>query len=132
MSGRDPAAASKAADALVGRGPGLTPEGDDLLAAAAIAVRALAPAAGLDGDRAASLAQALCPARVEERTTLLSATLLRLAAGGSGPEPVQRLLGGGGPAAALEELLRLGQSTGRAYAVGLGIAAHALVAVPSP
>jgi len=116
LAERDPAAAGEAARALLGRGPGLTPEGDDLLAGAAIGLRAL-------GD--AGLAGALCPPDVEARTTALSATLLRLATAGAAPAPVVRLLGGGDPAPALEELLRLGRSTGRALAAGMGLAAAA-------
>jgi hypothetical protein len=109
----DAGAAGEAAAALIGRGPGLTPEGDDLLAGAAIGARALGRA---------GLAEALCPPDPEARTTAVSATLLRLAAAGAAPEPVLRLLGGADPAATVAELLGLGRSTGRAIAAGLGLA----------
>ena len=121
LAERDPAGAGEAASALLGRGPGLTPEGDDLLAGAAIGLHALA---------AASLAGALCPPDVERRTTALSATLLRLAAGGSAPEPMLRVIAGDDPRGALADLLGLGRSTGRALAAGLGLAARA--ARPAP
>ena len=103
-------AAAKAASAyLVGRGPGLTPEGDDLVAGVA---------AVLSHDR--SWVAALIGADLRVRTTALSATLLELAARGMGPEPLQALLAG--EPGALDRLLRLGHSTGRAYALGAGLA----------
>ncbi|MDX6555961.1 MAG: hypothetical protein QOD86_2156 [Miltoncostaeaceae bacterium] len=113
LAERDPGAAGEAAEALIGRGPGLTPEGDDLLAGAAIGARALGRVA---------VAEALCPADAEARTSAVSATLLRLAAAGAAPEPVVRLLGGADPVGAVAELLGLGRSTGRAIAAGLGLA----------
>ncbi len=97
-----------AAERLVGRGPGLTPEGDDILAGAAVGMRALAAAAGLPPDRAGRLVRALCPADLRLRTGTLSATLLELALEGMAPEPVQRLLGTGDRDAALSDLRRLG------------------------
>ncbi len=88
LAERDPAGAGEAAGALLGRGPGLTPEGDDLLAGAAI---------GSTRWGRRSLAGALCPPDVEARTTALSATLLRLAAGGAAPEPMLRVIAGDDP-----------------------------------
>ena len=116
-----------AGERLLGRGPGLTPEGDDLLGGAAVAVRALGPAAGLAPEAIERLVRALCPADARDRTGALSATLLALAARGAAPEPVHRLLGGGDPAAALADLRRLGASTGAAIAEGIRIAAGYLV-----
>ncbi len=116
-----------AGERLVGRGPGLTPEGDDLLGGAAVAVRALGPAAGLAPEAIESLVRALCPADARERTGALSATLLAMAARGAGPEPVHRLLGGRDPEAALADLRRLGASTGPAIAEGIRLAAGYLV-----
>lgn len=91
---------------LAGRGEGLTPEGDDLLAGYAAAIflfhgRAL---------EAAALAEAAAP-----RTTRLSATLLRHAAVGELPEPAHALLerGDAGP------LLRFGHTSGRCLMRGL-------------
>lgn len=111
---------------LLGRGRGLTPEGDDVLAGAAIGVRALGPAAGLDPDAVDALARALCPADVGARTSALSATLLRLAAEGAAPEPAHRLIAPGDREAALADLRRLGASTGAAIAAGIALAARCL------
>lgn len=113
---------------LLGRGPGLTPEGDDVLAGAAAGLHALGPAAGLAPAAAARLAAALCPPDARARTGALAATLLELAAGrGAAPEPVHRLLGPGDREAALADLRRLGSSTGAAIAAGIALAARHLV-----
>jgi Protein of unknown function (DUF2877) len=120
----------RAAARLLGRGPGLTPEGDDVLAGAAAAIRALAPAAGVPAGRADALVAALVPAGAAARTAALSATLLGLAAAGAAPEPVHRLLADGPPAArerALADLARLGASTGLAIAAGIALACRYLV-----
>ena len=106
--------------ALLGRGAGLTPEGDDLLAGAC----AVAAAAG----RAPAL-----PSDLRERTTALSATLLELAVAGAAPRPLHAVLdlandGWRGP---LRELERLGSSSGRAIALGAGAAA-ALIGARQP
>ncbi len=45
---RDAASVRAAADSMLGLGPGLTPEGDDVLAAAAVTVVALGSSVGLD------------------------------------------------------------------------------------
>ena len=73
---------------------------------------------------AGDLVAALIGADLRARTTSLSATLLELAARGMGPEPLQALLAG--DPGALARLLRLGHSTGRAYATGaaLGLVAN--------
>src|SRR5437588_64061 len=94
---------------LAGRGGGLTPAGDDLLAGYA---------AGLvlfHGDRRAAHAIALAAA---PRTTALSATLLRHAARGELPEPAHALLEHGDP----NPLRTFGHSSGRALLVGLALA----------
>jgi hypothetical protein len=98
----DPALAAEIARGLIGRGPGLTPEGDDAVAATA----AVIAAAG--GDAAA-----LLPDDLRACTTALSATLLELAAQGMIAEPFHAVLRG----APLERLTRLGHTTGRAYAI---------------
>jgi Protein of unknown function (DUF2877) len=95
--------------ALAGRGGGLTPYGDDVLAGYA---------AGLvlwrgDHAQARALADAAAP-----RTTLLAATLLRHAAGGELPEPAHALLERGDP----EPLCRFGHSSGRGLLLGLALA----------
>jgi Protein of unknown function (DUF2877) len=100
---RDPGLAAAAGARLIGRGAGLTPEGDDLVAGVA---------ALLSEDR--PWVAALLGTNLRTRTTSLSATLLELAAEGMGPEPLQALLAG--DHGALDRLLRLGHSTGPAYA----------------
>ncbi|HEX2504333.1 MAG TPA: DUF2877 domain-containing protein [Miltoncostaeaceae bacterium] len=117
-----------AGERLLGRGPGLTPEGDDVLAGAAAAVRALGPAAGLAPGGRDALVAALVPPGVRRRTGALSATLLGLAAAGAAPEPVHRLIAGPGAGreGALADLSRLGASTGRAIAAGVALAARHL------
>jgi Protein of unknown function (DUF2877) len=101
--------------ALLGRGGGLTPEGDDLLAGA------LAVAAAAGGAPA-------LPHDLRERTTALSATLLELAAAGCAPRPLHAVLDLGRQdwRAALRELEGLGASSGRAIARGAATAAAAL------
>jgi hypothetical protein len=111
-------AATRAAGRLIGLGGGLTPEGDDVLAATAAVVVAVAGAVGFEDAR--RFVAALVPADAGARTTALSATLLALAAEGRIVEPVHRLLDlDGGEAAwrgALATLVATGASTGRAYA----------------
>ena len=120
---RDPEPAARAARELLGRGPGLTPEGDDLVAAVAGTLAVLGPAAGWERPVLAGFLAALVePAPA--RTTALSATLLELAAQGRLAEPAGRLLdlGPEGEAAwpaALARLARLGHGSGRAYAAGI-------------
>ena len=82
---------------LVGRGPGLTPEGDDILGGAAIGLRALGPAAGLAAGRVDALAAALCPPDVRARTGALSATLLELAVARGGARAGPPAARGGRP-----------------------------------
>jgi hypothetical protein len=107
------------AHALLGLGPGLTPEGDDLLAGAAAAVAALQP---WSADRRAAWLAAAAPADAAARTTKLSATLLALAARGQTIEPVHALLDLEHERwePALARLERLGHSTGRCYAAAIG------------
>ncbi len=107
---RDPSLAAAAGARLIGRGGGLTPEGDDLVAGVA-AVVASSPWVGAD-----AWLEALVGPDLRSRTTALSATLLELAVRGMGPEPLQALFAG--DARALERLVALGHSTGRAYARG--------------
>jgi Protein of unknown function (DUF2877) len=146
---RDPDLAAAAAGVLVGRGPGLTPEGDDLLAAVAATLATLGPAAGVTGAKLAGLLAALLRGppdegpggdgaarrgtarRLSGRTTALAATLLELAVRGQVVEPAGRLLdlspaGERAWPGALRRLERLGHGSGRAYAVGIGAAAWLL------
>jgi Protein of unknown function (DUF2877) len=120
--------AALAAGRLIGLGGGLTPEGDDVLAATAAVVVAVADAVGLEG--ANRFVAALVPADAGARTTALSATLLALAAEGRIVEPVHRLLDlDGGEAAwreALAALVATGASTGRAYGGAVAATLEAL------
>jgi hypothetical protein len=111
----DAGARHRAALALLGRGPGLTPEGDDLLAGACVTAAAA-------GD------PLVLPSGLRALTTPLSATLLELAAAGAGPKPVHALLHLGDERwrGALSELEGLGASSGRAIALGVGAAAAVL------
>jgi hypothetical protein len=115
VESRDPELAARAGARLIGRGGGLTPEGDDIVAGAA-AVIASSPWPG--ALREAWLA-ALIGSDLRRRTTALSATLLELAVRGMGPEPLQALLAG--DASALARLEALGHSTGRAIAAGAAV-----------
>jgi uncharacterized protein DUF2877 len=129
---RDPVPAAAGARELLGRGPGLTPEGDDLVAAVAGTLAVLGPATGLDGPEREALLAALAP--LPGRTTALSATLLALAAARRLAEPAGRLLylgpaGAAGWPGALSRLERLGHGSGRAYAAGIAAAAVLLAAV---
>jgi hypothetical protein len=114
VESRDPSLAAAVGARLIGRGGGLTPEGDDLLAGAA-AVVAASPWPGAD-----DWLRALVGDDLRRRTTALSATLLELAVGGMGPEPLQALVGG--DPRALARLEALGHSTGRAIARGAAAA----------
>jgi hypothetical protein len=123
---RDPAPAAVGARELLGRGPGLTPEGDDLLAAVAGTVAVLGPVTGM-GRSFLRRVLAVLVDPAPERTTTLSATLLELAAHGLLAEPAGRLLdlspaGERAWPAALARLRRLGHGSGRAYAAGIAAA----------
>jgi hypothetical protein len=109
---------------LVGLGPGLTPAGDDVLAGALVALSA----AG-DLPRRTALAAAVRP--LLGRTSTLSAAYLRHAAEGRAMPELARFLaavaGGCAVGAVVEDLLRVGASSGVALASGavLGLRAGA-------
>ena len=121
----DPDAASESSALLVGRGSGLTPVGDDVLAAAALTVFSLGPALGHATDELEAWLNALLPADVGARTTPISATLLELARRGNAIGPARALLDPR-PAppqvlgAAVRRLGGLGHSTGAAYVNTIG------------
>jgi hypothetical protein len=96
---------------LAGRGPGLTPLGDDVL----VGYLAGAALAGVDPAITFALAE-----RAARRTTALSATLLRLAARGQLPEAAHRFLEHGD----LGPLLGFGTTSGTGIAVGLTLAVN--------
>jgi hypothetical protein len=105
---------------LVGRGPGLTPSGDDVLAGFLIGARAF----GLDVAVLRRAALRSAPAA----TTALSAALLWHAARGECIDEVvglaAALQGRGAPEPALSGLLAVGHTSGAALALGLIAAAH--------
>ena len=130
---------------LLGRGPGLTPAGDDVLAGFLLGARAF----GHDAAEARAAAAALAPAH----TTALSAALLWHAARGEcidelaavaaalsrhsrseGNRTKRCLTGHGELEQALRRLLAVGHTSGAALAVGLsaaaGAAANVMVAAP--
>lgn len=118
-----------AATALIGRGGGLTPVGDDLLAGAAAGIGAFGDAAGFDSQE---WLDALLPADLRERTNMLSATLLDLAVRGLVAEPLLPVLdlrtGGADLSHAQDRLAGVGHSTGRAWAAGCALASQFLTA----
>jgi hypothetical protein len=102
---------------LVGLGPGLTPDGDDVLAAMLLTLSAV------PGTARAVAALVAETGPLLTRTTALSATLLRHAAEGRGiPEVtglVDALAGSGDLAAPTARLLAVGHSSGPALAHGV-------------
>jgi hypothetical protein len=135
----------RAVDGLVGLGRGLTPGGDDVLAGVltglhAIARTDLAAAIGTGAIGNEAIGNgALAP--ITERTTLLSADLLRLAAAGeaclealavlravhrpglerSGQRPPAGHTVGPRPQAAIDRLLSIGHTSGADLATGLAL-----------
>lgn len=126
LAARDGDAAAEAARRLLGRGGGLTPEGDDILAGAGAALAAWGRPAGVSDAQGCALRAALAPPDVRARTTALSATLLELAVAGRASAPLIEVLDLGADdgswRAALARLHSLGHSTGRAWALGCAAA----------
>jgi Protein of unknown function (DUF2877) len=115
MLGTDPAAAVVR---LLGRGPGLTPAGDDVLAGFLIGARAFGLEVGVMRARLATLAPA--------RTTALSAALLWHAARGDCVDELAAVtaqLAGEGSPGTVGRLLAVGHTSGAALAIGLVAAA---------
>jgi hypothetical protein len=114
----DPGAEERAALALLGRGPGLTPSGDDVLAGLLIGARAF----GVDLDGLAAAIAMHAPAR----TTALSSQLLRSARDGHAIRALVNVVSVLADAARVDAatlaLLRVGHTSGAALATGLVIA----------
>jgi hypothetical protein len=103
---------------LLGRGDGLTPVGDDVLCGYLAGVRAT----GRPDLAAAAAAVGVAP----QRTTALSAQLLRCAADGEVlPEFAALVRALPDPAAALDALLAVGHTSGAGLALGLLLALDA-------
>jgi hypothetical protein len=113
----DPATAVAA---LVGLGPGLTPAGDDVVAAVLVALDA-----GGDGARAGAVLDGVRPRLVG--TTTVSAALLVHAGAGRAVPQLARHLRSPADAGALADLLRVGSSSGAALALGARVGLGCLV-----
>jgi hypothetical protein len=119
---------------LLGRGSGLTPEGDDLLLGA-IAASHFAASSSPDDGLTSALATSRRPVldAAEHRTTQLSRSLLDHAYRGEVAGPLGGLLraltGRGGLASALRTLQATGASSGEAWARGAAWAAAHIAGV---
>ena len=111
---------------LVGLGPGLTPAGDDVLAAMLLTLSAV------PGTTTVVSALVAATSPLLTRTTALSATLLRHAGAGRGIPEVARLVdalaGDGDLAAPAARLVAVGHSSGTALAHGVLAAARRALA----
>ena len=128
LARRDPTSLRQAATNLLGRGSGLTPEGDDLLTAAAVTIVAFGRSVGLNRTDQDDLVEALT-SHPAGRTTALSATLIELAAAGRPIEPVGTLLNIDDDRRleeAIGSLRSIGHTSGRIYTRGIGATATAL------
>ncbi len=120
LAATEPGHAAVAVAAVVGRGPGLTPAGDDALAGALLVRAALAPAGPARPDPLSVAVRGHLA-----RTTAVSAALLEAAADGwSVPEVValvDAVAASDGPAtaAALPAVLALGHTSGRDLVAGI-------------
>ena len=122
-----------AARALLGSGPGLTPEGDDYLAGAIAATRLLGDALGFERPLALIAGVSVPLADLAEaRTTTFSAALIRCALRGQVAEPAGALLraltGRGDVAGSHLALIRVGHTSGPALAAGIALGAQSLLA----
>ncbi len=117
---------------LLGKGPGLTPEGDDYLAGALSGTRLLGEALGRDRTTTLIAGVSVPLAKLAEaRTTSFSASLIQSALRGQVAEPAGALLraltGRGDIASCHQSLLRVGHSSGPALAAGMVLAAQSLI-----
>lgn len=122
---------TSAAVKLIGRGPGLTPEGDDYLAGGLAAVRLLGSAVGsVSTVRMLDAAADEISRLAHRRTTAFSAALIDHALRGdvaaSAGAFLRALAGRGAVGASHRELLRVGHSSGPALAAGIVLGAQVL------
>jgi hypothetical protein len=127
----DPAAVRHAMCALLGKGEGLTPEGDDVLVGMLAGLRLLGPVVGKPG--AGGMLAAVAPIVLTEapfRTTALSAALLRHAVAGEVADPIAAFLhsltGRGDLDEAVAVLGTMGNTSGLAAGCGVLAAAEYL------
>jgi hypothetical protein len=99
-------------DSLIGRGPGLTPAGDDFVGGAMIALRAFGHAE--EADRIAAWALPLA----EKNTSRISRAHLACAAAGEGHEALHDLLTFADVERDLARLARIGHTSGTDAAAG--------------
>ena len=132
LMSNDAGAVRHAMCGLLGKGEGLTPEGDDVLVGVLAGLRLLGPALGILG--ADGMQAAMAPIVLTEapfRTTALSAALLRHAVAGEVADPVaaflQALTGRIDLAEAIDGLHTMGNTSGVATACGVLLAAEFLV-----
>lgn len=113
---RDAASLRATMARLIGRGAGLTPAGDDFVQALLVTLRT-----GDAHDRAAFHALARAVAPLIPRTTRASQAFLREALRGWAFGPLKDSLDAlpGVPSALVRDLLRVGASSGAAYALGV-------------
>jgi hypothetical protein len=132
----EPDALAAAARSLLGRGPGLTPEGDDYLAGALAATQVLGVAAGARRALiAVNRASGQLEAEATRRTTSFSAALIRCALGGHVAAPAGAFLraisGRGDVDDTHRALMDVGHSSGPALAAGIVLGAQSLVHQPT-
>jgi len=135
---RDRDLLTAAARALLGRGPGLTPAGDDVLAGVLATLRVLGPSrpdpvAAFVGAMADTVSAAVVDV-ARERTTALSAQLLAYADVGAVALPVGDVLravaGRGELVAAAVRLARVGHTSGSDLLIGIALAVDILLPEP--
>lgn len=132
LSAGMPGAILTAAESLIGRGPGLTPEGDDYLAGALAATRTLGEAVG-SAATAAMLDAVAGPLALlaSIRTTTFSAALICHAVDGRVAAPAGALLralaGRGDVALSHRDLMHVGHTSGPALAAGMVLGVRSLL-----
>lgn len=130
----DVAAVDPVLDQLIGRGPGSTPSGDDVVAGLLATLITLGPSDGPSARFAAALGAGVT--RCRNRTTPLSATLLRCASDGAVTAAASRVLALLGTSraprsawrSAVAALASLGHTSGRDLLAGIAIGVDALIA----
>jgi Protein of unknown function (DUF2877) len=138
LHAHDDAGLGAAATALLGRGPGLTPAGDDVLAGVLATLRVLGPSRpAAVATRLAATADALADAVLglaPQRTTALSAQLLEHADRGAVALPMADVLraiaGRGGLVAAATRLARVGHTSGSDLLTGIALAVDVMLPEP--
>ena len=123
---------------LLGRGPGLTPEGDDVLAGSLAAIRTFGMALGSSSALTMlDAAEEPLVTAANRQTTAFSAALIRSSIRGEVAAPVggflRALAGRGDIDVHHRDLLRVGHTSGPALAAGIVLGIGSLIAaVPTP